>query len=236
MKRRRTVLAALGSASVATLAGCGGFLTEEDAEDREDDEDDEDDEPAAVFADEFDDGDFEDTWEFRSGNEPDDDLVEERDGVLYHQSPKEYNNGADLSTQQSFESSGTVELRTMIRSLREDYWGFGVALRFENGGGIELKEQRWGRDDELQLKFLRPDAENDVTRVADLGYPSDATQYGFTVDFENGVVRGVHRGNDALESALEFPTSDFGTDSYWIRIGVGRGHEVEYDVVTLSSA
>lgn len=239
MQRRRAILTTLGTVGTSILTGCAGVIGGDDGDDSGDngnDSDDNDEGDGALFVDEFDDGTFEDIWAFKPGNGPDDDTVEERDGVLYHQSPKEYSNGADLFTQDSFEAGGSVTIRTEIRSYRENYWGFGFGISFDDGGGIRLKEQKWGRNSRLQVAFVVPNGENALHGITDPASPDEMTEYGFAIDFENRVVRGVGRGSETFDGQIQFPDAEFESDTYSARIGIGRGHEIEYGSVRLSTA
>lgn len=189
----------------------------------------------AQFVDEFEDGNFEGSWQFRQGNGPDDDTVEERDGVLYHESPKEYNNGADMYTRESFEATGAVELQVEQRSLRNDYWGFGFGIRFDDGGEIRLKELKWGQNNDLRVNFTVPNEDNKIARIGDPRSPNEFTEYTITIDFENRVVRQATRGSETFDQELDFPDRLNVSPSYSLLLANGRGHEIEYNSVSLSS-
>lgn len=181
-----------------------------------------------VFYDDFDYSDYSfsatsgvtDVWEL---TEADDETIEvQNQDVLYHNSPFAYNNGGNMLTTESFESSGVKTVGARIKKVGSDYyWGYGLRLDFDNGA-INVKEHKWGFNNDLKSQSSWGNV--------DLASPSSSNEwlnYSITIDFETGDVLKVRRGDETFEPDLTInPDSEF-----QVEIGNGRGHDVKYDSV-----
>lgn len=184
---------------------------------------------SAIFSDEFDDETFTETWETLP---TDDEVIEERaEGYLYHESPRDYNEGGGLLSTESFAASGVKTLRVEMKTRESSYWGYGFRIRFDDADSSEMgiKEHRWQANDDF--RFRPPGGE--PTSLARATTETERTTYAITVDFDAGTVVDVTRGEDSFNPDVTF-SQDF--DSFRIKLGEGRGHKVEFHSVELLPA
>lgn len=191
-----------------------------------------------LFSDDFEDGDYSDTWAFGRDNEPDDDTVRESDGRLVHESAFSYNNGATLLTDQAFTAEGRRRLETRMRTRTTDYWGYGFGFQFGDTS-VKVKEHKWESYDRLALgrvsdrpsEYASDYRDNPNTaKLAPATTSTDFLGYSITVDFDAGEILEVTRGDEVFD--LSLPMEAFGS-SYSIKIGDGRGHKVEFESIAL---
>lgn len=181
----------------------------------------------AVFRDTFEDGAYEDRWRVVSA---DDETIRERDGTLFHRSPKRYNEGGTLRSRESVPATGRVRIDYRLRFEAADFWGGGLALRFDDGF-VQFKEQRWGRQQEFRIGVNGSDVEGRTTRVGPLLRSTDWTTYSAVVDFDAERVVAVERDGETLDAGVDFGA--VAGDEFRIDIGIGRGHTMRYDDVAI---
>ncbi|MFB6122314.1 MAG: hypothetical protein ABEJ78_02505 [Haloferacaceae archaeon] len=191
------------------------------------------------FVDSFSDGDYADTWRFIEGNEPDDDSVSEADGALEHVVPQSYTNGATLRSRQTFPAEGTIRLEARIRSRTSDYWEFGFGIG-SSDHGVSIREQKWesydrfgptgvaNRPDEYASDYHAYGEQRHFAKLAPATSRTESVDYSMTLDFEAGAVVGVSRGGRQYDVSLDLRSVG---DAFFLLIGNGRGHDVEYEYV-----
>jgi len=181
----------------------------------------------AVFRDTFEDGEYADRWRVVSA---DDETIREEDGALFHRSPKRYNEGGTLRSRESFPAEGRIRIDYRLRFEASDFWGGGLALRFDDGV-VNFKEQRWGRDQEFRVGVNGSEMEGRTTRVGPLLRRTDWTTYSAVVDFDAERVVGLERDGRTLDVDVDF--SAIASDRFQVDIGIGRGHRMRYDEVVV---
>ncbi|WP_424017781.1 hypothetical protein ACOZ4N_18210 [Halorientalis pallida] len=188
---------------------------------------DEDTAVATRFRDEFEDGTYTDTW--RPG-EIDDDTITETDGHLLIASPKEYNDGPKPTTRKSFETTGRYRITVRMRTDITDYWGYGFALRFDDGW-VLCKEHRWARNDRLFLGVRGRDVSSRTRKLARATRSTDWQRYSMTVDFDAQRVVEVTRDGETFD--VDIPFDGLDDDSVSLTLGRGRGNRARYDSVSV---
>lgn len=176
------------------------------------------------FVDTFEDGRYDDRWELTAA---DDEEIREEGGNLIHRSPRAYNDNGDLLTVEEFPATGQRTLQVRMRTEDASYWGFGFGIDFGDGG-VHLKEHKWAANNDVKLQARGDDAS------AVLGAPTSATdwtEYAVDFDFDAGTITSVRRGNEQFTPNFDF--SAVAGETFRIRIGIGRGHQVRYDEVRL---
>jgi len=176
-----------------------------------------------TIADEFNDGTFEDEWQI---TEQDDETIRETDGHLRHESPKNYNNGGNIVSRNQAAATETVTLIVRQRQERSDYWGSGIQVRFDDGF-IQLKEQKWGDNDALELRVKGENAEEKYKQLASPTSSTSWLTYRLTLDFATKTITSISRGGETYDVSVDF--SGISDDTYRVVLGVGRGHRTLYD-------
>ena len=196
-----------------------------------------------LFSDEFNDGEYSDTWELQE--RPDDDRINETGGKLIHVSEMSYNSGARLKTSEIFPSEGIVRVKARMRTRTSDYWAYGFGIQ-SNQQDIKFREHKWEDYDRLVVSGVEshpPEYDSDYgenvgydnTHSAKLAPATDDTgymTYSITIDFDNEKIVSTSRDGDTFELNLDM--QDLG-DTYQVIVGHGRGHEVEYEYIRLES-
>lgn len=207
--------------------------TEEPTEERGD---------ATVFADSFDDSQFLDRWQYVNDDQRNGTTLSEGDGVLSHEASFSYSAGRGNIVTPSFDTNGGVVTATArIRTLETDFWGYGIGIRYPDGG-IGLKEHKWEGFDRLAAFGVedRPEryasdyrAYGEQPHKAKFASATDSTEwleYSMTVDTEAGELLRVQRGDEVFEPGIALLST---SDQIRLQLGGGGGHNVEYDSVEL---
>jgi len=181
------------------------------------------DDSVGTIADEFNDGTFEDKWRI---TEQDDETIQETNGHLRHESPKNYNNGGNMVSRSQAAATGTVTLTIRQRQEQSDYWGTGIRVRFDDGT-IRLKEHKWRDNDALRLKVRGENVEEKEKKLASPTSSTSWLTYRLTLDFSTETITSVRRGEDTYDVSVDF--SGISGDTYRVELGGGRGHDTLYD-------
>jgi hypothetical protein len=179
-----------------------------------------------IFNDTFANGNYGNTW---TTSATDDEQIREVHTYLLHNSPKEYNEGGDMRSIESFTADGTQRITVEQRTRTPDYWGYGFGVT-DGDVEIDLKEHRWQANDSLKLE-----GGTDGNRIIETATTStEILRYSITIDFDSNTITQVTRDGETYQTDYDF-SDEFG-DSYDIHLGEGRGHEVEYHSVRIEEA
>jgi hypothetical protein len=179
-----------------------------------------------VFEDTFANSNYENAWTVSA---TDDEQIREEDTYLLHSSPKEYNEGGDMRSIESFTADGVQRIVVEQRTRTPDYWGYGFGVT-DGDVEIDLREHRWQANDSLKLE-----GGTDGNRTIETATTStEILRYSLTVDFDSSTITQVTRNGETYETDYDF--SDEFDNSYDIHLGEGRGHEVEYHSVRIEKA
>jgi hypothetical protein len=177
-----------------------------------------------MFEDRFNDEDFDtDVW---SVTRIDDETYTERDDMLHIESPKTYNDPGLVLTKQTFDSEGIVQVEAEHRITSEDWWdGRIFRLDFGEAGALELNEHLWEDNDRLIV------GSGEKEKLASATDSSDFLKYKMTIDFDEGSVTEIQRGDETFD--IDYDISDLVGNEYSFGFKMGKGVTRDYRYIKI---